>query len=132
MNTRNCMKGLCKVCPEVNTCDGIPKQSKYKNKKVIIDGIEFDSKKEAKRYQELLLMQRAGIITDLKMQVPYTLVPAFNLGKKRYRSMTYLADFVYKENGKEVVEDTKGFRTEVYKIKKKLMAYIYQIEIKEV
>jgi len=126
------MKGLCKSCPEVNTCNGIKKESKYKNKKVVIDGIEFDSKKEAKRYQELLLMQKAGIITDLKMQVPYVLVPAFNLNKKRYRSMTYVADFVYKENGKEVVEDTKGFRTDIYKIKKKLMAYIYQIEIKEV
>ena len=132
MNTKNCMKGLCKSCPEVNTCNGIKKESKYKNKKVVIDGIEFDSKKEAKRYQELLLMQKAGIITDLKMQVPYVLVPAFNLNKKRYRSMTYVADFVYKENGKEVVEDTKGFRTDIYKIKKKLMAYIYQIEIKEV
>lgn len=132
MNTKNCMKGLCKVCPEFTTCKGIPKQSKYKNKKVVIEGIEFDSKKEAKRYQELKLMQRAGIITDLKMQVPYTLIPAFNLGKKRYRCMIYLADFVYKENGKEVVEDTKGFRTDVYKIKKKLMAYIYQIEIKEI
>lgn len=132
MNYRNCMKGLCKLCPEVNTCNGIKKESKYKNKKVIIDGIEFDSKKEAKRYQELLLMQRVGKITDLKMQVPYTLIPAFNLNKKRYRSMSYVADFVYKKDGKEVVEDTKGFRTNVYKIKKKLMAYIYQIEIKEV
>lgn len=132
MKTENCMKGLCKVCPELTTCKGIPKQSKYRNKKVIIDGIEFPSKKEGNRYQELKLMQRAGIITDLRMQVPYILVPAFNLGKKRYRNMSYVADFVYKENGKEVVEDTKGFRTDVYKIKKKLMAYIYQIEIKEV
>lgn len=133
MNYKNCMKGLCKICPEVKTCTGqVKSKSKYKNKKVIIDGIEFDSKKEAKRYQELLLMQRTGIITDLKRQVPYVLVPAFNLNKKRYRETKYLADFVYKENGKEVVEDTKGFRTDVYKIKKKLMAYMYQIEIKEV
>lgn len=110
----------------------INKISKYKNQKVIIDGIEFDSKKEAKRYQELLLLQKGGVIADLKRQVPYTLVPAFNLNKKRYRAMNYVADFVYKENDKEVVEDTKGYRTEVYKIKKKLMAYIYQIEIREV
>lgn len=106
--------------------------SKYKNQKVIIDGIEFDSKKEAKRYQELLLLQKSGVIADLKRQVPYTLVPAFNLNKKRYRAMNYVADFVYKENDKEIVEDCKGYRTEVYKIKKKLMAYIYQIEIREV
>ena len=79
-----------------------------------------------------MLIQRAGIITDLKRQVPYVLVPAFNLNKKRYRAMSYIADFVYKENGKEVVEDAKGFRTEVYKIKKKLLAYLYQIDIKEV
>lgn len=92
----------------------------------------FDSKKEAKRYQELILMQKAGIITDLKRQVPFTLVPVFSLNKNRYRPLIYIADFVYKENGIKVVEDTKGFRTDVYKIKKKLMAYIHQIEIKEV
>ena len=132
MKLERCTRGLCKTCPENLTCKGILKESKYKNKKTTVDGIEFDSKKEAKRYQELLLMQRAGIITDLKRQVPYVLVPAFNLNKKRYRAMTYIADFVYKENGKEVVEDAKGFRTEVYKIKKKLMAYLYQIDIKEV
>ena len=132
MKLERCTRGLCKTCPEVNTCKGILKESKYKNKKIVVDGIEFDSKKEAKRYQELLLIQRAGIITDLKRQVPYTLVPAFNLNKKRYRAMSYIADFVYKENDKEVVEDCKGYRTEVYKIKKKLMAYIYQIEIREV
>lgn len=132
MKIERCTRGLCKTCPEEQTCKGILKKSKYKNKKTIVNGIEFDSKKEARRYQELLLMQRTGIITDLKRQVPYTLVPAFNLNKKRYRAMSYIADFVYKENGQEIVEDTKGFRTEVYKIKKKLMAYIYQIEIREV
>lgn len=105
---------------------------KYKNTKTTFNSIVFDSKKEANRYKELLLLQKVGIITDLKMQVPYILVPAFNLNKKRYRQMTYIADFVYKENGKEIVEDTKGFRTDVYKIKKKLMAYIYQIEIREI
>lgn len=130
MDWRNCMKGLCKNCPEENECSGTI--SKYKNKKTIINGIEFDSKKEAKRYQELLIMQTNGKITDLKLQVPYILVPAFNLGKKRYRDMRYIADFVYKQDGVEVVEDCKGYRTEIYKIKKKLMAYIYQIEIKEI
>lgn len=132
MNLERCSKGLCKTCPEERTCKGILKESKYKNKKTIVNGIEFDSRKEAKRYQELLLLQKSGIITDLKRQVPYILVPVFNLNKKRYRAMNYVADFVYKENNKEVVEDTKGYRTEVYKIKKKLMAYIYQIEIREI
>jgi hypothetical protein len=127
------MKGLCKICPEFSTCTGQEKtKSKYKNQKVVVNEIKFDSKKEAKRYQELLLMKKAGIITDLKRQVPFTLVPVFSLNKNRYRPLIYIADFVYKENGKEIVEDTKGYRTEVYRIKKKLMAYIYQIEIREV
>ena len=104
---------------------------KYHSKKCIIDGIIFDSKKEASRYLELKEMQDRGEITDLKLQVPFILIPAFNLGKKRYRKMEYIADFVYIKNGEQIVEDTKGYKTEIYKIKKKLMAYIYQIEIKE-
>jgi len=104
---------------------------KYHSKKIEVDGIVFDSKREAKRYTELKKMLDNGEITELKLQVPFTLIPAFNLGKKRYRKMEYIADFVYKQDGVEIVEDTKGFKTEVYKIKKKLMAYIYQIEIKE-
>lgn len=133
MDIRNCMVGLCKNCPEERTCKGMYKiKSKYHNTKTEIDGIIFDSKKEAKRYKELLLLQKAGIITDLKRQVPYTLIPSFNLNKKKYRPMTYKADFVYKENNKEVVEDVKGMRTDIYQLKKKLMAYIYQIEIREI
>lgn len=115
-----------------NVKSGPKQRAKYRNQKIVVDNITFDSKKEAKRYQELILMQKAGLITDLKRQVPFTLVPAFNLNKKRYRNMSYIADFTYKQNGKEIVEDTKGYRTEVYRIKKKLMAYIYKIEIKEV
>ena len=133
MDIRNCMTGLCKNCPEERTCVGMQKSKpKYHNVKTIVNGIVFDSKKEANRYKELLLLQKAGIITDLKRQVRYTLVPSFNLNKKRYRETSYIADFVYKENGKDIVEDTKGFRTDIYKIKKKLMAYIYQIEIREI
>ena len=104
---------------------------KYHNKKIIIDGIPFPSRKEGYRYLELKNMRDRGEITDLKLQVPYILIPAFNLGKKRYRKMEYIADFVYKKNGVEIVEDTKGYKTKEYNIKKKLMAYIYQIEIKE-
>ena len=105
---------------------------KYHNKKVTIDGIDFPSQKEGKRYLELKEMRDRGEITDLKLQVPFILVPAFNVGKKRYRKMEYIADFTYMQNGDKIVEDTKGYRTEVYKIKKKLMAYIYNIEIKEI
>ena len=117
--------------------------SKYHSKKVIVDGIEFDSKKEANRYCELSLMERAGTITDLERQVKYVLLPAqyapvFDVKTKKWkdkcieRECSYYADFVYKENGKRIVEDTKGFRTPEYKIKRKLMYYIHGIQIKEV
>lgn len=104
---------------------------KYHSKKVIVDGIEFHSKKEGNRYLQLKKLQDEGIISDLKLQVPFILIEPFVLNKKRYRKMEYIADFVYTRDGKQIVEDTKGYRTDVYKIKKKLMAYLYHIEIKE-
>ncbi len=110
-------------------------KSKYHNKKVIIDGIEFDSKKEANRYQELKLMQRAGIISDLQRQVKYVLIPSQkgDDGRVVERPCTYIADFVYvDENGKKVVEDTKGYRTSDYKIKRKLMLYTHGVKINEI
>ena len=86
--------------------------SKYHNKKVCYNGSVFDSKKEAQRYSELLLLERAGVITDLRLQVPYELIPAQRInGKIVEKSCKYIADFVYTENGNIVVEDTKGFRT---------------------
>lgn len=107
-------------------------QSKYYNKKVTYDGIEFDSIKEARRYQELKLLLRAGAISDLRLQVPYELIPAQYInGKCVERAVKYIADFVYTENGKEVVEDAKGVRTDTYKIKKKLMLYVHGIRLKE-
>lgn len=110
-------------------------KSKYHNKKVIIDGIKFDSKKEANRYQELKLMQRAGIISDLQRQVKYVLIPSQkgDDGRVVERPCTYIADFVYvDENGKKVVEDTKGYRTSDYKIKRKLMLYTHGVKINEI
>ena len=108
------------------------KKSKYKNKKVTYDGIKFASIKEARRYQELKLLLRAGAISDLRLQVPYELIPAQYInGKCVERAVKYIADFVYIENGKEVVEDAKGVRTDTYKIKKKLMLYVYGIRLKE-
>lgn len=104
---------------------------KYHSKKVVIDGIEFMSKKEGNRYLQLKKLQEEGIISNLKMQVPFILVEPFVLNGKKYRKMEYIADFVYIRDGKQIVEDCKGYRTEVYKIKKKLMAYLYNIEIKE-
>lgn len=108
------------------------KKSKYHNKKVTVDGILFDSVKEAKRYKELCLLLRAGAITDLRLQVPYELIPAQYInGKCVERAVKYIADFVYTESGKEIVEDAKGVRTDTYKIKKKLMLYVHGIRLKE-
>ena len=137
--------------------------AKYKNKKIEVDGIVFDSKKEAKRYRELKLLEQAGEITDLQMQVKFELIPKqcsetefTKAGKPRLleRECSYIADFVYKvplmvekqyttvsgENEtinlyygfETVAEDTKGFKTKDYIIKRKLMLYVHGIRIKEI
>lgn len=106
---------------------------KYGNRKIIRDGIEFDSIKECQRYCELKLLQRAGAISDLKMQVPFELIPAQRIdGKVVERAVNYIADFVYQRDGKEVVEDTKGFKTKDYILKRKLMLWVHGIRIREV
>jgi phage gp36-like protein len=105
--------------------------SKYGNEKVVIDGITFDSKKEGQRYLELKLLARAGKISDLKLQVRYPLSVEATNGKL-VKICTYVADFTYCENGHPVVEDVKGFRTDVYKIKKNLMAALHGVEVREI
>ena len=108
--------------------------NKYKNTKVEYNGIVFDSKKEQKRYYELSLLQRANEIRDLQLQVEFELQPSFKKNGITYRKLSYVADFKYFDNklNKWIVEDTKGFRTDVYKIKKKLFEYKYpDLEIKE-
>lgn len=108
--------------------------SKYNNSKH--DG--YDSKKEARRATELKLLEKAGVISHLQEQVVYELIPSqyrIVSGKKKCieRAMKYIADFQYVDkSGNTVVEDAKGFRTEVYRIKKKLMLYFHDIQIKEV
>lgn len=108
-------------------------KSKYHSAKTVVDGIVFDSKREAKRYHELKLMERAGVIKDLQRQVRYELIPAFDAGGKHYRPATYIADFVYTDvkTGKEIVEDVKGYRPDVYRLKSKLFAYRYGVSILE-
>lgn len=107
--------------------------SKYYSRKVTIGGIAFDSQREAYRWRELALLQKAGQITDLQRQVKYELIPAQKTnGKVVERACTYIADFVYKENGNTVVEDTKGFKTKDYIIKRKLMLWVHGIRIVEV
>lgn len=109
--------------------------SKYKAQKTTVDGITYDSRKEAQRAQELRLMLKAGIISNLREQVPYELIPAQKneYGKVIERAVIYKADFVYDdEKGKTVVEDTKGVRTKEYILKRKLLLYMYGIRIREV
>ena len=107
--------------------------NKYHNKKVIYNGITFDSIKEKNRYIELKLLERAGLIKDLKLQYEFELQPAFILNKKKIRKISYIADFYYFDNklNDYVVEDTKGMRTEIYRIKKKMFEYRYKKEIIE-
>lgn len=118
-------------------------RSKYGNKKVVINGITYDSQKEANRHGVLKLMERSGKIQNLERQVKFVLIPAqyepdtvgkrgaVKRGKLLERECSYIADFVYTENGKQVVEDSKGFRTADYKIKRKLMLSVHGIRIKE-
>ena len=114
--------------------------SKYHAKKTVVDGIVFDSKKEARRYQQLKVMERFGLICNLKRQCKYELVPAQYIdGKCVERAVTYTSDFEYDvlkdpniPTGTHIVEDVKGMRTDVYKIKKKLMLYKQGIRITEV
>lgn len=108
---------------------------KYHNRITMIDGIAFDSAKEARRYAQLKLFERAGEIRGLELQKEYELQPSFKKNGKTYRKISYKADFSYFDvrTGKYIVEDVKGFRTPVYKLKKKLFEYVYpDKEIREV
>ena len=104
--------------------------NKYGAKKIKdpATGFVFDSKAEFIRWCELRILERAGKISDLQRQVKYELIPK----QKGERACTYLADFVYKDSdGNTVVEDTKGVRTDAYRIKRKLMLWVHGIRIKE-
>lgn len=114
-------------------------KSKYGNKKTTYKGIKFDSKGECERYKELKLLENIGKIEELKTQVKFKLQPSYKIGNKTIRAITYVADFTYysikKKNGIEfrdfIVEDFKGYKTPVYRIKKKMFEYKYGVEIKE-
>lgn len=105
--------------------------NKYHAKKATVDGITFDSHKEADRYLTLKAMEDEGLIENLRRQVRYELVPAFDVDGKHYRPVSYVADFVYREDGREVVEDVKGVRTDTYRLKSKLFARRYGMSIRE-
>ena len=118
---------------------------KYRNKKIEFDGILFDSKKEGLYYLKLKDMQRNGEITNLRLQVPYELLPAIykdeivhlktkdkTIKKLVQRPVTYVADFVYTKDGQEYVIDVKGMRLPDYILKKKMMLALNGINIIEV
>lgn len=108
--------------------------NKFRAKKTVIDGITFSSKKEADRYRELKILLLAGYIKDLELQPRFELQPSFKKNGKTIRKIEYVADFRYYDlkNDKIVIEDTKGFKTTEYKLKKKLFEYRYKdLEIKE-
>lgn len=133
-------------------------KTKLNNQSIVIDGIEFDSKKEGNRYCELKLLERTGAISNLELQKRFELIPAqyetietgeyYKAGVKKgqpktkrvciEQSVVYIADFVYQENGKTVVEDVKGFRDTSsatyakFVLKRKMMLWIHGIKIKEV
>lgn len=115
------------------------KKSKYGSRKVTIDGVTYDSVKEYHRACELKLLERAGVISGLKRQVEYVLIPTQRIdGMVVERKCSYYADFVYWKDGQLVVEDVKGYRDPAsaayakFTIKRKLMLYVYGIRISEV
>ena len=99
--------------------------NKYKNKKITVDDYIFDSIQESRRYKELKLLLRAGKIQDLELQPHFLLQESFKKNGKTYRKIEYIADFKYIENGKTIVEDVKGLKTDVFKIKHKLFEKKY-------
>lgn len=98
---------------------------KYNNRKVMVDGYKFDSMKEAERYKELKLLERAGRIKDLELQPKFELLPTIRTDKETLRKVSYYADFKYEQDGETVVEDVKGFKTDVYKLKKRIFLLKY-------
>jgi hypothetical protein len=125
---------LQKVIEKAGFKGKMPAKSKYRNQKVTVDGFTFDSQKEARRYADLLALQRAGKISNLELQVPFVLAPSVVLDGRKKPALRYVADFAYDEEGKRVVEDVKSAATRklpVYRIKAHLMLSVHGIAIKE-
>lgn len=109
--------------------------SKYKAIKTVVDGITFDSRKEGRRYRELRLLEQAGVIEDLYLQPHFLIQEAYSKNGRAVRKIEYIADFSYYdlERKKFVVEDVKGLKTDVYRLKKKIFEYKYpDLEISEI
>jgi hypothetical protein len=109
-------------------------RNKYGAIKTVVDGITFDSMGESERYKDLKHLEKAELIKDLKLQVPFELVPAVKINGRTKPAMKYIADFVYFDVRKnsEVVEDFKGgVLTPEYRIKRHLMKWRHNIDILE-
>jgi len=121
----------CKVCGSpvasrrAKYCAQCRPPGKYRNKSVVVDGFRFDSKKEAARWVELKALGAAGLLDELTRQVRFPII----INKQKV--CDYVADFTYVIDGTRVVEDVKGRRTDVYKLKKKLMKACYEVEVEE-
>jgi len=110
----------------------IHKKTKYNNKITKLDGIKFHSRKESVRYGQLKVYEKGGLISDLRLQVSYELIPKLVINGKAERAIKYIADFVYFDtvHKVEVVEDVKGMITDIFKLKYRLMKLIHNIDIK--
>lgn len=131
MNKQSLKRKVKPVSEQMKEHKQSSKKNKYNAQRVTVDGIKFDSKKEANRYCDLKLLERAGVISDLKLQVFFELIPS----NKTERGVAYVADFTYYENGIYVVEDTKSEATKKiasYIIKRKLMLEKHGITINEI
>lgn len=125
------------LTPLATLAEDKPKPRKYRNNKVVVDGIEFDSRKESRRWAVLTLMLASGEISDLQRQVVFELAPAARLlGDIRMKpAIRLIADFTYRRGGELVVEDTKSIATKnlpVYRIKKHLLKTVHGLDVHEV
>jgi hypothetical protein len=109
-----------------------PRHQKYANQPVTIDGIDFDSKAEARYWGVLKVRLMAGEITNVRRQVVYELAPAVVIGGRKRPPLRYIADFVWEEGGETVVADVKGAVVDVYKVKRHLMKAVHNIDILEI
>lgn len=101
------------------------RESKYWAKRTEVDAIDFDSLKEAEKYWELKILEKAWKISKLKLQPKFLLQESFKYNWKTERAITYIADFSYEQDSQIVIEDVKGFKTDIYKLKRKLFLKKY-------
>lgn len=99
--------------------------SKYGNQPVVLDGIRFDSKAEGEQYLALKLQQEAGLISDLTLQPHFLLLPAKTYDGRRERAIFYVADFSYREDGRLIVAEVKGYETETWRLKRRLFLHLW-------